>query len=54
MQAESRGDLRPDPRFDAINFIAVVIQEDDELTASSYVLLRSELTTVRRCIFYCL
>ncbi|KAM0040492.1 putative DNA-directed DNA polymerase [Helianthus debilis subsp. tardiflorus] len=48
VQAESRGDLRPDPRFDAINFIVVVIEEDDELAISSYVLLRSEMTAVRR------
>ncbi|KAJ9557098.1 hypothetical protein OSB04_011712 [Centaurea solstitialis] len=48
VQAESRGDLRPDPRFDAVNFIAVVIQEDDESIINSYVLLRSETTAVRR------
>ncbi|XP_071725509.1 DNA polymerase zeta catalytic subunit [Rutidosis leptorrhynchoides] len=48
VQAESRGDLRPDPRFDAVNFIAVVIQEDDETTINSYVLMRSEIPAVRR------
>ncbi|KAI3752468.1 hypothetical protein L2E82_24501 [Cichorium intybus] len=47
VQAESRGDLRPDPRFDAVNFIAVVIQEDDESAINSYVLLRTEMTAVR-------
>ncbi|KAK9070718.1 hypothetical protein SSX86_011120 [Deinandra increscens subsp. villosa] len=58
VQAESRGDLRSDPRFDAINLIAVVIEEDDESAISSYVLLRSEMAPVRRnmdgisgCIF---
>ncbi|KAI3694970.1 hypothetical protein L1987_77956 [Smallanthus sonchifolius] len=48
VQAESRGDLRPDPRFDAINLIAVVIEEDDEYAVSSYVLLHSEMASVRR------
>ncbi|CAI9261304.1 unnamed protein product [Lactuca saligna] len=48
VQAESRGDLRPDPRFDAVNFIVIVIQEDDESLINSYVLLRSETTSVTR------
>ncbi|XP_024966298.1 DNA polymerase zeta catalytic subunit isoform X1 [Cynara cardunculus var. scolymus] len=48
VQAESRGDLRPDPRFDAVSFIAVAIQEDDESIINSYVLLRSETAAVRR------
>nr|GEV53159.1 DNA polymerase zeta catalytic subunit isoform X1 [Tanacetum cinerariifolium] len=48
VQAESRGEIRSDPRFDAINFIAVVIHEDDESRANSYVFLRSEMTNVRR------
>ncbi|KAI7741669.1 hypothetical protein M8C21_005367, partial [Ambrosia artemisiifolia] len=48
VQAESRGDLRSDPRFDAINCIVVVIEDDDELAINSYVLLRSEMTAVRR------
>ncbi|XP_076930223.1 DNA polymerase zeta catalytic subunit-like [Bidens hawaiensis] len=50
VQAESRGDLRPDPRFDAISFIVVVIAEDDESATSSYVILHSEMTSVRRNI----
>ncbi|GKA69267.1 DNA polymerase zeta catalytic subunit isoform X1 [Tanacetum coccineum] len=45
---DQAGLLRPDPCFDAINIIAVVIQEDDESTANSYVFLRSEMTNVRR------
>ncbi|KAL4556311.1 hypothetical protein LXL04_038958 [Taraxacum kok-saghyz] len=48
VQAESRGDLRPDPRFDAVNFIVIVIQEDDESIISSYVLLCSDTTAVKR------
>ncbi|GFP93756.1 DNA polymerase zeta catalytic subunit [Phtheirospermum japonicum] len=40
VQAESRGDLRPDPRFDAINIIVLVLQEDDESTLDTHVLLR--------------
>nr|XP_043618935.1 DNA polymerase zeta catalytic subunit [Erigeron canadensis] len=48
VHADSRGDLRPDPRFDAVNFIAVVIEEDDNFAINSYVLLRGEMTTVRR------
>ncbi|CAA0816819.1 DNA polymerase zeta catalytic subunit [Striga hermonthica] len=40
VQAESRGDLRPDPRFDAINIIVLVLQEDDESTFDTHVLLR--------------
>lgn len=39
VQAESRGDLRPDPRFDAINVIVLVLQEDDESMLDTYVLL---------------
>lgn len=37
---ESRGDLRPDPRFDAVNVIALVIQEDDDSVPIVYVILR--------------
>ncbi|KAD5317907.1 hypothetical protein E3N88_17853 [Mikania micrantha] len=48
VQAESRGDLRPDPRFDAINFIVVVIEEDGESEIRSYILLHSEMTSARR------
>ncbi|GER55202.1 DNA polymerase [Striga asiatica] len=40
VQAESRGDLRPDPRFDAINIIVLVLQEDNESTLDTLVLLR--------------
>ncbi|EPS72654.1 hypothetical protein M569_02103, partial [Genlisea aurea] len=40
VQAESRGNLRPDPRFDAINVIVLVCQEDDEDNYDAVVLLR--------------
>lgn len=42
VHAESRGDLRPDPRYDAINFIVVAIQEDSIDAAEILVLLRDE------------
>ncbi|KAK9161490.1 hypothetical protein Syun_007831 [Stephania yunnanensis] len=41
--AQSRGDLRPDPRFDAVNVIALVIQEDDNDILDSFVLLRGDV-----------
>ncbi|KAL6531341.1 hypothetical protein OROMI_027704 [Orobanche minor] len=40
VQAESRGDLRPDPRFDAINIVVLFIQEDNESSLDTHVLLR--------------
>ncbi|KAL6565452.1 hypothetical protein OROHE_004507 [Orobanche hederae] len=40
VQAESRGDLRPDPRFDAINIVVLFIQEDNESLLDTHVLLR--------------
>uniref|UniRef100_A0A1D1Y8K7 DNA polymerase zeta catalytic subunit n=1 Tax=Anthurium amnicola TaxID=1678845 RepID=A0A1D1Y8K7_9ARAE len=40
IQAESRGNLQPDPQFDAINLIALVIQEDTASNPKFYVLLR--------------
>lgn len=41
VHAESRGDLRPDPRFDSINVIALVVQNDDNFAAEVFVLLFS-------------
>ncbi|KAK9163605.1 hypothetical protein Syun_004507 [Stephania yunnanensis] len=41
--AQSRGDLRLDPRFDAVNVIALVIQEDDNDILDSFVLLRGDV-----------
>lgn len=43
VQAESRGDLRPDPRFDAINIISLVFQEDNDSTANVFILLRCNI-----------
>ncbi|KAF9605350.1 hypothetical protein IFM89_016485 [Coptis chinensis] len=40
VQAESRGDLRPDPRNDAVTVIAVRIQDDNDLGLETFVLLR--------------
>ncbi|XP_017700432.1 DNA polymerase zeta catalytic subunit isoform X2 [Phoenix dactylifera] len=40
VQAASRGDLRPDPRFDAINIISVAVQEDTSPALDIYVLMR--------------
>ncbi|PIA61591.1 hypothetical protein AQUCO_00300837v1 [Aquilegia coerulea] len=39
VQAESRGDLRPDPRFDAITVIALTIQDDNGYSPEAFVLL---------------
>lgn len=47
VQAESRGDLRPDPRFDAINFIVLILQEDDDSIFDAYILLRSDIHPVK-------
>lgn len=41
VHAESRGDLRPDPRFDSVNVIALVVQNDDSFAAEVFVLLFS-------------
>ncbi len=34
VHSETRGDLRPDPRYDTIGCIVVVIKHDDEAHAS--------------------
>ncbi|KAG2322148.1 hypothetical protein Bca52824_015361 [Brassica carinata] len=41
VHAESRGDLRPDPRFDSVNVITLVVQNDDNFAAEVFVLLYS-------------
>ncbi|XP_013591840.1 PREDICTED: DNA polymerase zeta catalytic subunit isoform X1 [Brassica oleracea var. oleracea] len=41
VHAESRGDLRPDPRFDSVNVVALVVQNDDSFAAEVFVLLFS-------------
>lgn len=48
VQAQSKGDSRPDPRLDAINFIVLVIFEDDDLMTETHVLLRSDTVPARR------
>ncbi|KAK1386104.1 DNA polymerase [Heracleum sosnowskyi] len=48
VQAQSKGDSRPDPQLDAINFIVLVIFEDDDLMTETYVLLRSDTVPARR------
>ncbi|KAF3967331.1 hypothetical protein CMV_008664 [Castanea mollissima] len=50
VQAESRGDLRPDPRFDAINVIALAIQNDTDSIPEVYVLLRSKTEAFKRTL----
>ncbi|KAI3948072.1 hypothetical protein MKX01_014671 [Papaver californicum] len=41
IHTESSGDLRPDPRFDAINVISLAIQEDNDHVPEAFVLLRT-------------
>ncbi|RAL37914.1 hypothetical protein DM860_000608 [Cuscuta australis] len=48
VQAESRGDLRPDPRFDAISIVVLVVCEDDDPVADAYVLLHCNGLSVPR------
>ncbi|KAI3909099.1 hypothetical protein MKW92_026579 [Papaver armeniacum] len=43
IHTESRGDLRPDPRFDAINLISLAIQEDNDHVPEAFVLLRTNI-----------
>ncbi|CAI9102204.1 OLC1v1000436C1 [Oldenlandia corymbosa var. corymbosa] len=42
IHAGCRGDLRPDPRFDAIDIITLVFQEDDGVTSDAFMLLLSD------------
>lgn len=49
VQAQSKGDSRPDPRLDAINFIVLVIfDDDDDLITETQILLRSDTVPARR------
>ncbi|XP_047315790.1 DNA polymerase zeta catalytic subunit isoform X1 [Impatiens glandulifera] len=48
IQAESRGDLRPDPRYDAINVVVLVFQEDNDSIMDVHVLLRSDTRNCSR------
>ncbi|KAL5701114.1 DNA-directed DNA polymerase [Ranunculus cassubicifolius] len=42
VHAESRGELRPDPRHDAITIIAITVQDDSDHNVVEFVLLRSK------------
>ncbi|XP_017258857.1 DNA polymerase zeta catalytic subunit isoform X2 [Daucus carota subsp. sativus] len=48
VQAQSKGDSRPDPRLDAINFIVLVIFEDDGSLTETHVLLHSDTAPAPR------
>ncbi|XWS42404.1 hypothetical protein CRYUN_Cryun16bG0011700 [Craigia yunnanensis] len=50
VHTESRGDLQPDPRFDAINVIALVIQNDNDSVTEGYVLLYSNIGFCQRSL----
>ncbi|XVE63010.1 hypothetical protein DITRI_Ditri06bG0165400 [Diplodiscus trichospermus] len=50
VHTESRGDLRPDPRFDAINVIALAIQNDNDSVTRVYVLLYSNSGSCQRSL----
>lgn len=38
--AECRGNLQPDPKFDAINIVSLCVQDDSFSTIATYVLMR--------------
>ncbi|GAV63152.1 LOW QUALITY PROTEIN: DNA_pol_B domain-containing protein/DNA_pol_B_exo1 domain-containing protein/zf-C4pol domain-containing protein, partial [Cephalotus follicularis] len=48
VQAESRGDLLPDPRFDAINVISLAVQNDNDSNIAVCVFLRSTTESCKR------
>lgn len=48
VQAESRGDLRPDPQHDAINIIVLAIQNDNASLVDIHVLLHGAIETCGR------
>ncbi|KAJ0979746.1 hypothetical protein J5N97_015220 [Dioscorea zingiberensis] len=51
IHTESRGDLQPDPQFDAINVVALVIQEDTTHIFDVHVLIRGNDEEPRaRCL----
>ncbi|TYI16304.1 hypothetical protein ES332_A08G245600v1 [Gossypium tomentosum] len=50
VHTESRGDLRPDPRFDVINVIALAIQNDNDYVTEVYVLLYSNTGFCQRSL----
>lgn len=52
VQAASRGESLPDPRLDAINFIILVVHEDDDLVMDTYCLLRSDTGHMKRYVYF--
>ncbi|XP_059648523.1 DNA polymerase zeta catalytic subunit isoform X2 [Cornus florida] len=48
IQVETRGDLLPDPLFDAINIIVLATQEDSDNIHDVYVLMRSKNEYIQR------
>ncbi|KAF9669963.1 hypothetical protein SADUNF_Sadunf13G0019200 [Salix dunnii] len=48
VQAESRGDLRPNPRFDAINVVVLAFQNDSDSAVEVHVLLCSKSESCQR------
>ncbi|VVA94379.1 unnamed protein product [Arabis nemorensis] len=48
VHAESKGDLRPDPRFDSVNVIALAVQNDDNFAADVFVLIYSPESAYQR------
>ncbi|KAJ4719461.1 DNA polymerase [Melia azedarach] len=48
VQAESRGDLRPDPRYDAINVVTLAFQNDNNYVVEIYVLLHGKSESYQR------
>ncbi|CAN6226497.1 unnamed protein product [Urochloa humidicola] len=45
---ESRGELRPDPRFDAINAVSLAIEDDADTTVEVHVFIRDNSDKSRR------
>ncbi|KAI9186318.1 hypothetical protein LWI28_016151 [Acer negundo] len=50
VQSESRGDLRPNPQYDAINVVALAFQNDDGSAFEVYVLMRSNIESFQRSL----
>ncbi|XP_038703838.1 DNA polymerase zeta catalytic subunit isoform X2 [Tripterygium wilfordii] len=50
VQAACRGDLRPDPRFDAINVIALALLDDSDSSIQVYVLLLGNTGSQQRVL----
>ncbi|KAK2640409.1 hypothetical protein Ddye_028204 [Dipteronia dyeriana] len=50
VQSESRGDLRPNPQYDAINVVVLAFQNDDGSVFEVYVLLRSNIESFQRSL----